>query len=167
MSGKGTKSNIRNCWGVYDVYKTIRKNHWYNIGRPLSEHEFYVIIRSIHKLMAEELISGNTIQFPEKMGSLELRKYPRGVSFVGGVLKNTYPIDWKSTNQLWSEDAEAKEKKILLHYESPMVYHVHYCKDNATFENKTFYRFRLMQGLRKKLKENIESGKTDTLWLKR
>ena len=32
---------INNSVGVYDLYKILRKNHWYNIGRPLTEKEFY------------------------------------------------------------------------------------------------------------------------------
>ena len=158
---------ITNSIGVYDIYKKVRKNHWYDIGRPLKEHEFYAIIRSINKLLAENIVNGETVVFPASMGKLELRKYPRGVSFVNGKLKNTYPIDWKSTNQLWAEDEEEYRKKTLLRYESPTVYHVRYCKEDATYENKIFYQFRLHQKVRKKLKENIVNGKTDTLWLKR
>ena len=155
---------ITNSIGVYNLYKLIRKNHWYDIGRPLKEHEFYTIIRSINKLLAENVVNGETVVFPERMGKLELRKYPKGVSFVNGKLKNTYPIDWKSTNQLWEEDEEEYRKKTLLRYESPMVYQVRYCKEDATYENKTFYQFRLHQKVRQRLKENIINGKTDTLW---
>lgn len=155
---------ITNSWGVYQAYKAIRKHGWFNIGRPLKEHEFYTIIRSINKRLAENIINGETVVFPEQMGSLELRKYPKGVSFVNGKLKNTYPIDWGSTNKLWAEDAEEKAKHTLIRYESPMVYHVRYCKENATYENKIFYQFRLHQKIRKRLKDNIINGKTDTLW---
>lgn len=150
--------------GVYDMYKAIRKNHWYDIGRPLKEHEFYAIIRNTNLLLADNIVNGETVVFPEQMGKLELRKHPQGVSFVNGKLKNTYPIDWKRTNQLWAEDEEERQKKTLLRYESPMVYRVRYCKEDATYENKTFYQFRLHQKLRKRLKENIINGKTDTLW---
>ena len=43
---------ITNSIGVYDLYKLIRKNHWYDIGRPLKEHEFYAIIRKVNSLLA-------------------------------------------------------------------------------------------------------------------
>lgn len=164
MERKVRKYKITNSWGIYDAYKAIRKNHWYDIGRPLKEHEFYVIIRSINKQLAENIISGETVVFPEQMGKLELRKYPKGVSFVNGKLKNTYPIDWKRTNQLWADDEEERKKHTLLRYESPIVYCVRYCKEDATYENKTFYQFRLHQKLRRRLKDNIIEGKTDTLW---
>ena len=164
MSATVRNYKITNSIGIYDIYKRVRKNHWYNIGRPLKEHEFYTIIRSINKLLADNIVNGDTVVFPEQMGKLELRKYPKGVSFVNGKLKNTYPIDWKSTNQLWAEDEEERTKKTLLRYESPLVYMVRYCKEDATYENKIFYQFRLHQKIKKRLKENIINGKIDTLW---
>ena len=66
---------ISNSMGVYDCYKTLRKNHWYNIGRPLTEKEFYSIIRTINNYLAEELSRGNDIILPYRMGKLEVRKY--------------------------------------------------------------------------------------------
>jgi hypothetical protein len=39
---------VNNSLGVYDAYKWIRKNKWFNIGRPLKEHEFYSIIRKVN-----------------------------------------------------------------------------------------------------------------------
>ena len=160
----GVKFKITNSVGVYDMYKAVRRNGWYNIGRPLKEHEFYVIVRSINKLLAENIASGKEVVFPVRMGRLELRKYPTGVKYVDGKLKNSYPIDWSSTNQLWAEDKEERQKHTLLRYESPLIYQVKYCKEDATYENKMFYQFKLHKKVRKKLQENIISGKTDTLW---
>lgn len=160
----GRKFKITGSWGVYDAYKAIRKNLWYNIGRPLKEHEFYIIVRSVNKLLAENITNGESVIFPASMGELELRKYPKGVSFVNGKLKNTYPIDWKRTNQLWAEDEEERLKHTLLRYESPVVYQIKYCKDKATYENKIFYQFTPHQKVKKILKDNIINEKTDTLW---
>lgn len=58
------KTRINNSIGVYQAYKYIRKNKWFNIGRPLTEHEFYVIIRQVNKYLAEELLQGNDIILP-------------------------------------------------------------------------------------------------------
>ena len=41
------KFKVSGSWGIYDAYKLIRKNKWYDIGRPLTEKEFYSIIRQI------------------------------------------------------------------------------------------------------------------------
>ena len=158
------KVRVTRSWGVYDAYKHIRKNHWYNIGHPIKEAVFYQIIRKINKLLAVELANGNLVMLPEKMGKLELRKYERGVSLIEGKLKNTYPIDWESTALLWFQDPEEAKKKTRIRFESPLVYRVKYVKDNATYENKQFYQFTLNRAIKKALKKNIQEGKTDTLW---
>ena len=162
---KGDKKfKVKGSWGIYDVYKHIRKNKWYDIGRPLKEHEFYSIVRQVNDLFAKEIADGNTVVFPSKMGKLELRKFERGVGIVDGKLKITYPVNWSETLKLWYEDAEARRNKTLLRRESKWVYHVRYNKYDATYENKGFYEFTLNRFIKHALKENIVKGKTDTLW---
>lgn len=155
---------ISNSWGVYDVYKHIRKNGWYNIGRPLKEHEFYSIIRGVNNYLAKEIINGNSVDFPYKMGTLELRKKERGVSIVNGKLKITYPVNWDETIKLWFEDEQARKDKTLLRDEQKFVYRVKYNKYKANYENKSFYEFALNRKIKKALKENIKNRKVDALW---
>lgn len=158
------KVKITNSWGIYAIYKTIRKNKWFNIGRPLKEHEFYSIIRSVNNLLADEISNGREITFPHKMGGLEISKRVPGVTFVDGKLKNTYPIDWNATLRLWFEDSEAKEKKILVRAEEDFVYKVRYKKGSADYNNKCYYGFEVNRFIKKALKDNIIKGKIDTLW---
>lgn len=157
-------AKVRGSYGVYDAYKHIRKNKWYDIGRPVKEHEFYSIVRKVNDLLADEIALGHTVTFPSRMGYLELRKIENGVSIVDGKLKVTYPINWDETLRLWFEDEEAKKEKTLVRDEDKYRYRVRYCKYDATYENKSFYQFDLNRFIRKKLKENIKSNKTDTLW---
>lgn len=157
-------AKVRNSFGVYDCYKHIRKNGWYNIGTPLSEHEFYTIIRSINNAIAKEIALGNDIKLPQKMGSLELRKRERGVSIVDGKLKITYPVNWEETIRLWFEDEQARKDKTLLRDEQKYVYKVKYNKYKANYENKTFYEFTLNRKIKKALKDNINKNKVDALW---
>lgn len=164
-TGKGRREfRIKNSWGVYDVYKHMRKNHWYDIGRPLKEKEYYAIVRQVNALLAEELKLGHTVKLPCEMGVLELRKHTAGVSIVDGKLKNTYPIDWDGTSRLWYENEEEREKKTLLRIEDPMVYYIKYCEDKAKYKNKVFYRFQVNRFIKRDLKDNIKKGITDTLW---
>lgn len=158
------KAKISNSWGVYDAYKHIRKHKWYDIGRPLKEHEFYTIIRKINRFLAKELAQGNPVTLPFRMGKLDLWKMPVGVSLVDGALKNTYPIDWDSTLRLWFENEEAKRDKTLLRHEAPDVFYVKYNKSKANYENQCFYKFQLNRFIKLALKENIKKGKIDALW---
>jgi len=163
-AGNRSKAKVRDSFGVYDCYKHIRKNNWYDIGRPVKEHEFYTIIREVNKALAEEVSFGHTVTFPQRMGKLELRKMPRGVSIIDGKLKVTYPVNWEDTIRLWYEDEEARKNKTLLRNEEKEVYNVKYCKHDANYENKSFYQFILNRQIKKALKENIQKGIIDTLW---
>ena len=156
---------IRNSWGVYNAFKAIRKNKWYDIGRPLKEGEFYRIIRKVNNLIAKEVAKGNTVTFPMKMGKLELLKFEKGVSIVDGKLKVTYPVDWEETLKLWYRDKEARENKTLLRLEDKYVYKVRYSKKEATYENKVFYAFVLNRFIKRALKEKIKSGEIDTVYI--
>lgn len=155
---------VRGSWGIYQAYKLIRKNGWYDIGRPLKEHEFYSIIRNVNKLFANEIANGNEFTFPCKMGNLEIRKSTRGVYLIDGKLINTYPIDWNSTLKLWYEDEESRRNKTKLRYENKYVYSIKYNKFHATFENKSFYAFDTNRFLKIALQENVKQGKIDTLY---
>lgn len=162
--GSTSKSAIRNSWGVYDAFKYIRKNKWFNIGRPLKENEFYGIIRTVNNMLAHEIGEGRTVKFPYQMGCLEIRKYNRGPFFKDGVLRVSYPVNWYETIKLWYEDSEARKNKTLLRNESKLVYTVRYNKFSADFENKIFYGFVVNRNIKKALKKNIEKGLIETLW---
>lgn len=164
LSPRG-EGKVSNSIGVYTFYKMIRKHKWYDIGRPLKEHEFYSIIRGVNKLIAGEVALGHTVNFPSRMGTLELRKFQPSARFVNGKLRVSYPIDWDKTLRLWFTDKEAKEEKILVRLEETDVYRVKYNKHKANYENKSFYEFTVNKNLRKALKENIKKGIVDTAYI--
>lgn len=164
MVGPRGEGKVSNSWGIYDAYKLMRKNKWYDIGRPLREHEFYKIIRSINDLIAAEAGMGGTITLPMRMGTLELRKFQPDVRFVEGKLRISYPVDWESTLKLWFMDEEAKRSKILIRLEEKDVYKVKYCKHKANYENKSFYEFSLNRKVKQALKRNIKEGIVDTMY---
>lgn len=165
-SRKGCKGKVTGSFGSYDVYKLMRKNHWYNIGRPVTEKEYYAIIRGVNDLLAEELKEGRTVRFPCKMGKLELRKFEVGAFIHDGKLKITYPPDWAGTLKLWYEDEEARKKKVILRQKNQYVYHIKYCAigKDADYNNKYFYQFTLNTFIKRALSKNIKQGKIDTLW---
>lgn len=163
--GKGRKKfKITGSFGVYDIFKKIRKNKWYNIGRPVTEKEFYAIVRGVNELLAENIANGIEVQLPCRMGILELRKQKCGVSIVKDKLRINYPVDWSETLKLWYEDAELRKAKVLKRREIPYIYKVKYNKSHAKYNNKSFYYFVLNSFIKQALAENIKNGKIDALW---
>lgn len=159
------KHKVRNSLGVYDSYKWIRKNKWLNLPRPITEHEFYTIIRQVNNLLAETLLSGRDINLPHRMGSIELRKYDARITFNGGKVVTNLPIDWDRTLKLWSEDEEAYKERILIKMEEKELFKVFYNKRTANYENKSFYTFEVNRDLKRRLKQKIKDKAIDAFKL--
>lgn len=153
---------VTNSLGSYDAYKYIRKHKWFNISRPLTEHEFYQIIRRVNNCLAEELVNGNDITFPNRMGKLELRKRNSlPVIDKNGSLKVTYAIDWDSTLKLWYNDEEAFNNKTLIRLPERSIFRVKYNKDSANYENKSFMEFQINRDIKTRLKQKIKNNEID------
>lgn len=158
------KARIRNTFNSYDIYKVMRKNHWYNIGKPVTEYDYYRIIRGINSLLAKEIAIGHEVVLPFHMGTLGLISSERGVALCDGKLKITYPIDWRKTLELWHEDEEERKKKTLVRMENERVYRVSYYRGNADYNNKNFYQFFPSRSVKAAIKNNIENRQIDTVW---
>lgn len=152
---------IRNSLGIYDAYKYIRKNKWFDIGQSLTEHQFYSIIRKVNNLLAEALIHGHDIHLPCKMGTIEVRKYDARISFENGKVKTNLPIDWDRTLKLWSEDEKAYKERTLIKMEEKEIFKIYYNRIKADYNNKSFYEFAVNRDLKKRLKRKIKSGNFD------
>jgi len=157
--------NVNGSLGVYSAYKFIRKNKWFNIGRPLTEKEFYSIIRTVNNYLAEELSNGKDINLPLKMGKLELRKKNARISIVDGKIKTNLPIDWSATFKLWYEDEEAFKNRTLIKMEEKEIFKIRYNKEKANYKNKMFYQFIPNREIKIKLKHNIKEGRIDAFKL--
>lgn len=152
---------VRNSNGVYDAYKWVRKNKWLDIGRPLTEHEFYTIVRQVNNLLAENILSGEDIVLPHRLGTIELRKYDTRISFKDGRLVTNLPIDWDRTLKLWSEDEEAYKDRTLVRMEEKETFKVFYNKRTANYENKSFMQFEVNRDLKRRLKQRIKDKAVD------
>lgn len=157
---------VRNSNGVYSAYKWIRKNKWLNIGRPLTEHEFYTIIRQINNELAYSLIRGDDINLPNRMGKLELRKYDAKIKVDSNnkVITNL-PIDWDRTLKLWSEDEEAYKERTLIKMEEKEIFKVFYNKKSANYENKSFMQFDVNRDIKRSLTQQIKNRAVDAFKL--
>lgn len=155
------KHKITGSAGGYSAYKWIRKNNWLNIGRPLTEHEFYSIIRKVNKYLADNFLKGYDIKLPHRMGSIELRKYDAKLYIKNGKVKTNLPVDWDKTLKLWYEDEESYKNKTLIKVEEKEIYKIYYNKRLANYNNKVFYEFNINRELKKRIKDSINEGRLD------
>lgn len=147
--------------GVYDIYKHIRKNKWYNIGKVVSEKEFYSIIRTVNNIIAKYLGEGEDVVLPYSMGRLEVRKRINKAFYKDGKLIVTYPILWGDTLKLWFEDTKAFKEKTLIKSTNKETFELRYDKSKADYNNKMFYKFNFNRDIKQRLKNNINNNKIE------
>lgn len=155
---------VNNSLGVYDAYKWLRKNKWLDVGYT-SEHDFYTIIRSVNKALANRFLITGSIKLPLRMGEIILRKYHPTIAIENGKLKTNLPIDWDATLKLWEEDKESYNNKTLIRLEEKEIFRVIYDKSKALYNNKSFYTFKLNRDLKVALKNKLKNKLLDAFML--
>lgn len=155
---------IKNSLGVYDGYKWLRKNKWLDVG-PISEHDYYAIIRAVNKVLMLKFLITGSIKLPERMGEITLRKYPAKITLKNGKIQTNLPIDWDATLHLWSEDKDSYDNRILIRAEEKEIFKVLYDKSKALYNNKSFYNFELNRDIKVALKRKLKKGLLDAFML--
>lgn len=155
------KHKVTGSHTIKEIHRTISKGKWEGIGRPVPESTFYKIIRRVNDYLAEDLLQGKRVDFPCKMGSLELMKRPTRVFIENGKVKTSMAVDWDKTIQLWYSDDEARANKTLVREPSKEIYRVYYSKKKAVYKNKAFYEFRTNRDVKRKLTKLIKNGEID------
>lgn len=156
---------VKNSFGVQDAYRYIKRNKQFCLEYPITTHQFYRIIRTLNKYLAEQLSLGIDITLPCKLGVLELRKKPVKIKFENNKLVTNLPIDWDNTLKLWQEDKEAYNNKTLIRMEENQIFKIYYNKSKANYNNKQFYQFKVNREIKKKLKHNIKEEGLDAFKL--
>lgn len=162
------KHKIRNSLGVYDGYKYYRKNKPNDKKYILTESQYFAIIRQINNLLGDNIVRGIDVKLPHRMGTIEIRKYERSLSIdENGKIKTNLPVDWDNTLKLWYEDKQSYNNKTLIRLDEQEIYKIFYNKENANFNNRSFYEFVFNKDLRIRLKRNIKQGIIDALLIGR
>lgn len=159
---KNVKGNrvhkVTGSLGVYDAYKWYRKHKPEDKKFVLTDSQYFHIIREINTLVREELLNSRDLVLPARLGRLEVRGKEPIIKRVGGKIKTNLPIDWQATLQLWYEDSDSLEKKLLVRANVPKVFKIYYNKSKALYNNKSFYQFTPNRELKILLKNTIKSN---------
>lgn len=150
------KHKITASLGMREAFRYYTKH-----SKSLDEKTFRKTIRLINTYLQEQLTLGEDINLPQRMGTLELRKFKTRVSFSNGKMITNLPIDWDETLKLWYEDPVSMKQKTKVRMEVPEVFRVFYKKGSANYNNKSFFTFQSCRDLKQKLKTNINNGKVD------
>lgn len=153
---------ISNSLGVRAAFLYLQSHKWFDIGRPIKESLFQQIIREVNEKLSYELMNGSIIEFPKKMGCLEVRKHESYVAFKDGKLKTNYYIDWDKTLELWYNDAEARQNKTLVRdVNQKALFEILYNKSKADYNNKCYIQFKPHRVIKRIVSHGIKQGILD------
>jgi hypothetical protein len=154
---------ITNSYWTKDAYRWCITNKL--IDKSISEKNFREIINTLNQSLQDRLLKGFEVRLPERMGSIEVRKYKTNIRFENGRLVTNLSVDWDKTLRLWYEDEEAYAKKTLIRCETKERFVFVYSKRKAKYKNKVFYEFTPTRSMRLKLKEKINKQGFEALLL--
>lgn len=155
MENKRKRSNINNIIKSYKTYKT-------NSSRPLDKNTYVEICNNFMLFLSNRLIEKGHIKFPRGLGDLIIsgRKIKPTIG-EDGKIKGLSP-DWKATKELWEQDAEAKEKKLLVFHTNDNTNNIRYkntwIRARSPVTNKMIYNFILTRANKRALAKKIKEG---------
>lgn len=156
MINKRGEGKITTDYGLKDYYKYYLKDN----NNPVNNKQFHKVISEFNKKIVDMIINDNLEFTPTTLQlTFCIRKSKRIPRIENNKLINTNPIDWKSTNKLWEEDTEAKEKKIIIRYlnnhTSKYVFRIKLLKSGKPYNNRKMYRFKPCRGFQRNLAKRI------------
>lgn len=159
---KRTEGKINSDFGNKDYY-----NYYHEKSKnPVSKAKFSKVVEQFNKGIVDLIINEGLEFTPIKLQITfcvrKIKKIPR---IENNKLINKGPIDWKSTNLLWEENSEAKEKKLLLRYQnnhtSKYVFNIKIIKGVSRYTNKQYYRFKPCRSFQRSLAKRILNDKLE------
>ena len=140
VSEKRESKNLKSN-GVKQAFFYYRKNRKKEKKYVLNSIQYYEILRRIHEEIILDLLKGNKINLPLRMGELQIELSETFVGIKDNKLITNRNVDWQKTLELWQEDEESKENKSLVRYENKYNPKIKYIKKKAFYINKSYYRF--------------------------
>ena len=128
--------------GEASIKSKVHKDSKYNI----TSSQYNKIVKEFHQLIVKDILKGEDFILFERLGTIGVRKNKIKIKVdVNGVVQTNAPIDFKATNDLWDENPEAKEKKILIrhinHHTKKYIHRWYWDKGDANFRCKSAYSF--------------------------
>lgn len=155
---------IKSHYGGPAFYRFFKKKY------PDSEVSGIVyakIIKEFNSFVRDSISKkGNPYHLPAGIGIVELRKKKVEITFnEDGTMKNTLPVNWRETRQLWDENEKAKEKKIKIRFvnqhSNGYTFKIVYLRSSANYKNKSIYRIRFNRQMKRQLSKSIFENKIE------
>lgn len=124
--------------------------------------DYHNILKDFYGHISERILKGEDFKMFERLGTIGIRKNKIHIKInkEGDVITNA-PIDFKKTMELWQDDSEAKEKKVLVRHlnehTNRYIHRWYWDKSVANFRNKIAYAFIPSRKNKRKLSKKLKS----------
>lgn len=140
---KRTEGKLKVDYGIKDYYKYYTQT----VKESQNHIKYNKVISEFNKKIVESIINDGLEFTPVKTQiCFCIRKHKRVVKIVNNKLVNKNPVDWKTTNQLWIDDKEAREKKLVIRYlnnhTSKYIFRIKMRKIGTSYYNKKYFKFK-------------------------
>jgi hypothetical protein len=155
---------VKADFGSGDYYKHFIKETGAN---HISGAVFSQVLREFNKHVRDRISKkGAEYIMPCKIGKIELRKIKTEIKFdENGNVRNTLPVNWKATRELWAENERAKERKVKIRYTNEhtegYTFRIFFRTSKANFKNKSIYKAQFNRELKRQLSKSIFAGRID------
>lgn len=160
-----TKQRIKSDYSINHfvpyVYNRIIKMY-----PNITKKQVNLILTMYYDMCVDDLVEGNDIELPSRLGTLKLNKRKCAVTFdeETGQIINTFPVNIAESIKLWKDKPELRGKKFVRYtneHSKNYTFGLSYGLRTALFTNKQVYSFMYSKGVKKKLKNSIYENKTD------
>jgi hypothetical protein len=113
------------------------------------------IIRYIHSLLKESLLSTGSIDLPYGLGRFEIKSHNGVIYMKDNKVKRSMAVNWEETLKYWFSNENGEKKKILIYNKQGPIYRVVWVRKKLRTKNLVYYSFNTSRTLKKELKQQI------------
>ena len=148
-------SDFKNIKDSYLLYKK-------NTNNPIEKRDYNYICSLFNKFLMKKVLSGETIRFPAKLGTLAIvGKKQKIRRDKDGNIVSLAP-NWKKTIEYWNRNEEAKINKKIIYctneHSNGVRYKFFWSKLNVSVCFKNLYSLRLVRENKRAVRDAILSG---------
>lgn len=157
-----TQGKINADFGMAQYYKYYKSNS----KNPVDKQKFIKVVEEFNKQIVDLIINENLEYKPVKLQlTFCVRKVVKQPRIKDGKLVSYSPIDWKTTKNIWANNPEAAERKLIIRFQnnhsSKKVFNIKAMKYGNTYLNKKYYRFKACRSFQRLLAKRIFNENLD------
>lgn len=150
------------AYTMRDIWKCYVRNRNKSKAAYLNRNQHNKVLVAIIKGMIDKLLEKGVVHLGDNIGFIEIRKRKKEAWICkDGVIRSTYPLDFKTINQSRISGDEYIPNCRL--FDRGYVFKTRFASGKAKVKNKEYIEFRTTPSFRKRLHDLIIEGKIDAL----